>query len=624
MSFSHSKNRHVLVCAIFGIQRIDRAKARMLLRRGFTILLILIVFRGTARSDVVVLHPLSWDESFRDPAAFQTDDLAGRGVSSSDPTIFINRIALGDLPPQFSSTMTSDMLVSTSSTPILDFEITAGRRARFGGGALLWNTTGDMNPLVSGRDLTRLSDSSVYLRFWTKGDSFIASGSPVLNSFESRFEGTDGFGSGDIQAIPELSSLRLMSDVPLNLAPQQFQVLGKVTLTASGRSPNPSSGTWKSDAYAALVVKNPTLDSLDTPLLQGSTPWKGSRYAPTNYDAFVDGLSLADPLRERLSRPKVKELYTIGARGCAVTSLAMALDALDRPALNPQQVHDILDESGGFRPAGKVTGFSKSGRPYFSGNDLDWSVAQDKFNVSIVLTEKIDEIAAALGRGMPVIVRVPTGKGPSGTGVHFELVTGIRSIDGGPVEIQFQNPAPGTGIDTGWSPWLSTYSARIVSDDASITTGRLTYESPLEVTLTAPDGRVITFDSLNGITNTDFVDAVFETRFPIISPEDLEDDEFPSLDLGDLPGELYMPQLTDGTYTVSVRGTGDGPFSIFFDASDGRTGSRRLLTQSGNISLGEIRTFEFQFAAVPEPSPFALGVLGSVLFLLARVRRRPS
>lgn len=570
-------------------------------------------FTSVGHGDLVILHELGIDESFRDPPAFQTDDLAGRGVSNSDPTKFINPIGLGQLPSQFISDVFPDRMIAADEKPILDFEITAGRRARFGGGALLWSTTGDMNPLVSNRGLERVKDDSVQLRFWNQGDSF-TTGSPVLNQFDAEFLGTNGFSSGAITTLPEFV-FSLNNDIPLGIAPSKGAVLGQVVLTASGRSPNPSSGTWKTDTYVTLITKNPELKSLQQTRSQVDPQWSDNGYAIARYEEFLETLQPTDPVRLELSMQAVRDKWNINNKGCLVTSLAMALDALDLANFTPDQVHAALDNNGGFTEAGTYKGLSTNGVPRFSGMLLDWGRTRELFGVHVQFQDNPEAIAAAIGTGLPVAVGIDGGR-------HFVLATGARQIGNGPLEFFINNPAPNVGPpDQQWTAWdsLSAPVGRILSDEpiAGVT---LKYNSPLSLTVTAPDGRSISFDSASGITASDFADAYFQTDVPIVPPDELEIGELPDFLPQELGGTLFLPDFLAGDFQVEVTGIDDGPFSITLDASNGNNSATRLLATSGVIQLGQ--SMSYTVTVVPEPSTSLLVLLVTIPFgLVARQSR---
>ncbi|MBX3134019.1 MAG: C39 family peptidase [Gemmatimonadaceae bacterium] len=140
-------------------------------------------------------------------------------------------------------------------------------------------------------------------------------------------------------------------------------------------------------AYSVSIGTPPAEDRCEatvTPYTQGNPLWGSLTYDNTN--------------------------STIARKGCALTSLAMALTAAGY-AVQPDSLNTFMIANEGY--SGSAV-YWQSTVPSFSGGSLRW--------VSLGQTNPRTQLAASVCAGYPVVVRVPS-LATSG-GFHFVVVTG--------------------------------------------------------------------------------------------------------------------------------------------------------------------------------------------------------
>jgi PKD repeat protein len=112
--------------------------------------------------------------------------------------------------------------------------------------------------------------------------------------------------------------------------------------------------------------------------------------------------------------------------------------------------------------------------------------------------------------------------------------------------------------------------------------------SPIEILMTAPDGRRTGVDHATGASFSDNAGASYWTFGPWLDPLG----EIPE---GVAPRFIVFPNAPAGTYHFEVTGTADGPLEL---SAETLFGGRRVLLGEfgGTIAEGEVRKYELQFS----------------------------
>lgn len=125
---------------------------------------------------------------------------------------------------------------------------------------------------------------------------------------------------------------------------------------------------------------------------------------------------------------------SIKERGCAMTSVAMALSKLSGETITPAVLDAFLDAQAGY-----------------AGNSIKWAVAgkvtQQPFSVTKTTTWNLDTVNAELAAGRPVVLGLDYKDGASGGGLGTDHWVCLTRREPGPPERYFANdPANGQEI----------------------------------------------------------------------------------------------------------------------------------------------------------------------------------
>lgn len=298
--------------------------------------------------------------------------------------------------------------------------------------------------------------------------------------------------------------------------------------------------------------------------------------------------------------------YTIKQKGCALTSLAMALK-FNGVDLGPGDLNQLLQkQDGGY-----------AGRAIVWGTAIR-AVAKDKnkpdlkFN-SAVGGQDLDLADIIRTFRQPVIVSVNDGS-------HFVLVTGIR--DDGKFTINDPGHANKTTLDQ-----YGSYKTRgWVSDPVDLAELNVAVTSPangVRLRVIDPSGEYWGVSPGDAFPKTDFAFKVYFVDKPANDETGLPDDE-PAQVINFSNIADFLP-VQEGNYRIEVYTSENQPIpfslSIHGFASDGSN----LLSQdiSGLAVPNETSTFTYLFNpySVPEPSTLTL-LAASVVGLLAWTWRR--
>jgi hypothetical protein len=129
-----------------------------------------------------------------------------------------------------------------------------------------------------------------------------------------------------------------------------------------------------------------------------------------------------------------KPPVSVGLKGCAMTSVAMALSKLSGETITPMVLDAFLDKKNGY-----------------DGNAITWAVAGKVTKQPISLEKKtnwnLDTINAELAAGRPVVMGVNYKAGSSGGDLGTDHWVCLTRREPGPPEIYFANdPASGEEI----------------------------------------------------------------------------------------------------------------------------------------------------------------------------------
>ena len=238
-------------------------------------------------------------------------------------------------------------------------------------------------------------------------------------------------------------------------------------------------------------------------------------------------------------------------------------------------------------------------------------------------TSSPNRIAAAIGSGFPVIINSKADLGST----HWVVAYGAQFDTSG--DLTFKIFDPGHGITDGSTTAFdfNSYSlptsvqAFIISNKPTLSpTGAITVNSPVSVQVTDPLGHTIQFDAVHGLTNTGISGTSLDIEYPLVSPDDTT--SYAGLaNTQDLPCTAYLSQLSSGEYTFQITGTGNGHFSLSFDQTGSDGSNQNVLSESGEISVGQTMTFT-AMVTVPEPPAVILLSLGLATLSVLRYARR--
>src|SRR5688500_5032526 len=222
--------------------------------------------------------------------------------------------------------------------------------------------------------------------------------------------------------------------------------------------------------------------------------------------------------------------------------------------------------------------------------------------------DAMDIVNRNLLAGRPTIVAVR--KGNSLTANHAVLIAGWDASDGEyrildpmtpraglhglhqpeqPLEVDPGDP-PGTAAT--YLKWEMRVEGIIEMRRGGFTFSQPSFmfgddPSPIDILMTAPDGRRTGIDPTTGTRYAENDRASYWTFGPWLDPLG----EAPE---GDAPRFIVYPSAPSGTYHFTVTGTANGPLDL---SAETLVGGRRVLLGAftGTIALGEVRKYELQF-----------------------------
>ncbi|MFG0284958.1 MAG: GC-type dockerin domain-anchored protein [Phycisphaerales bacterium JB039] len=324
------------------------------------------------------------------------------------------------------------------------------------------------------------------------------------------------------------------------------------------------------------------------PLRQANYP---DRVAKTVYNEYVARFPAGDPVRVRLE--KAAESYNICRVGCFLTSVSMALRALDIDAsASPSTLNDWLDTNGGYSRIGKLERWREPGGcetteiPMFNPGADPWhDKIRERYGSGLYLGAKesvptdaatTKVMANKLCAGSLFLLNVRGGS-------HWVVARGVRFSD--ECGVEFNLVDPGRADDDGWRRADDEQINEVIKMiEIARTQGppppRLSIQShaAIEVTVTDPMGRQIRFDSQGGLTLAETPGAGHITFLPT----DVMDAAYTpaqrmALSFG-ASSLATVDEQIDGTYTIDVKGLAETGFSVrtAWARADGTIGTDEL------------------------------------------------
>lgn len=276
-----------------------------------------------------------------------------------------------------------------------------------------------------------------------------------------------------------------------------------------------------------------------------------------NYTEFINKM----PSSKQLIVPDMKQVgedwsgdhlgsttYTIGGRGCYITSLANGISYLgvnDRNEVDvtPETLNDYLSSlNGGYNSDGGLA----------NGLYVE-NYASGHIRIIRGLDTDFQTIDNYLDRGQPVLVMVDYDPITSGIDQHWVIITGKR-IDG---HYQINDPA---NNDTDLSYYGDEiYAARAVELSYGYHPQiQLLVHSPVELLITDPLGERIGYDPETGNIIEEIPDSQYYIEEPIAGEGGG----------GESVKVMYLSEPISGQYLLKIIGTGEGPYSIDLQTLD--------------------------------------------------------
>jgi len=378
---------------------------------------------------------------------------------------------------------------------------------------------------------------------------------------------------------------------------------------------------------------------------QGDTEWASTPYAEAQIQEFIDYLRFHKDDKDyqyldTLSLQQPSQ-FTMGKRGCLISSLAMALttlgqkDVFGSTTVTPEQLNDdlllnaLISNRGAFS---KITPKSKGGMGvegalwgklrFPDGADLDWQNLKSLYpGLDIVsnedlgklsFSENIQMIKSHLDAGFPVIVSL-------NGGFHWMLAWGYDTKGNFKVLDPGSSDSDTKPIPAGYKlKWRAIYPADLTQSMV------VESHSPIEFLITSPSGKKLGYDPQTGLVYSDvYLDPVsgcirgnsYSTEYPILDPDDTLTDEELAAITPYLAHTAFLNNVEPGDYSIQVMGTADGDWELTLGLQ-GVDGSMSSYAWSGTTSLGETQTFAY--TVTPEPCTLALLALGGAALMARR------
>lgn len=286
------------------------------------------------------------------------------------------------------------------------------------------------------------------------------------------------------------------------------------------------------------------------------------------------------------------------AKGCATTSLSMALDYANVP-IDPGVSNEMMKEMGG----------------YDSSANVIWATATKKVASELgvnadfvrVATRSTATISDLLTFTVPVIVGVNLN--PSGVPGHYVLV--IREEDSGRFQIidpgygkQFLDEYP-TFVSRGVVAFGEYLSRPSMIRTAEPVGGELSLTDKSSIDVSAdPNVRFYISDDLNRRAGLELSNASSLEEIPgsAVASERIDDDV--SGEVGETSNSVYVKSSRRGKYRINVRGLGNGPFQVSIKTYNKNGVQNKSLTFSGTATVGSTQIFEFFFTPTNTISDF--------------------
>jgi hypothetical protein len=322
-------------------------------------------------------------------------------------------------------------------------------------------------------------------------------------------------------------------------------------------------------------------------------------YTPdVNCQSKVDALSQGDP-RWRSNPYDSSSTKTIWGVGCALTSLAMAVNAALATAgsgdqYDPGSFNNLLNSNNGFNglnvlwdPAVRAAASQTRTKMHFS-TQFKGSSSEADLRSLLCRGDK--------GKPAPVVVGVKLDQ--RGVPGHFVLVTGMQNG-----QFTIADPA---GYPKPQCSTLSCYGNKFsirgcVSDPEDMSGLDLAAGAAAEVLLIDPQGRRTGFDPSTGkdceeIPNS----AYFRDR--------LDDDLTGEID-SNVSHSVQCYQPVAGAYQVILTGVQSGPFALDVLGFNRDGSSQRPLLIQGTATVGGTNSFSVAYDPGPEQKSLRFGTL---------------
>jgi hypothetical protein len=292
---------------------------------------------------------------------------------------------------------------------------------------------------------------------------------------------------------------------------------------------------------------------------------------------------------------------TVAAKGCALTSLSMALNTAGQTTLtvggeaktnDPGTLNQLMKDN-----PGSFYGSSVSWGPATlnaSGNTLEFVAQRIASTTDDAGARRF--VKGAVCAGYPVIVGVNLSA--AGTPGHYILVTGVEGddftiADPGPEKtLLSEYPAfetrgfvapPGTPV-----PGTNAAQGAAGTDRSAV---YVAAGPGVSLLVTDPQGRRSGVDPTTGNTlaeipgSTRFVDRLDDDETGTPATEETE--------------AVYVDGAVDGTYTVQASSRAGGPFEITVHTRDRAGALREPTFLSGEGQAGQTTTFDVEVATAP-------------------------
>ncbi|WP_445245660.1 putative Ig domain-containing protein, partial [Microcoleus sp. OTE_8_concoct_300] len=307
--------------------------------------------------------------------------------------------------------------------------------------------------------------------------------------------------------------------------------------------------------------------------------------------------SILDKDGKLIKRGEDKLRVSLGAKGCYLSSMAMAVNILfpNRRPENTQTLYDkVVVEEEGISPIKFVYQW-QNGKPRYKGADVVGDVALKaiKDNLEQAKTSNIDEIKKALEAGNPVLLNVKNGghwvlaKGVTPEGKFVIIDPNFKEDDKKTLEGERTLEEVKEMLKKEGNP-----DARIIRTDDK-ESANLTPHSPIDLVITDPTGKRIGFDPKTNSNFNEIANSAYTIDYPIedsdytYTEEDLENLR-PFASAG-----TFLDSITPGIYNIQVTGIADGEYQVDF-RSDRNTGDLPTVSFGGFITKGQVVNYKVQ------------------------------